>query len=368
MKHKDMSLARGIAEVRKAQPTMHINPGFEAQLTLYQHMGCSLPGSREGDEPASASGGTAAGAKNDPISAVAKKRDQTIVAGKKNDPINFLANATYRWFLFACGVRGGDHGYLQRLQRLGSSGKNYRGVGSNGDPVPAPFREVCGGAAVGVASGTRAGYRCRACRAPLFLETNVVDHLHPVVQAASDSVYASFSRHGDGSSWLAAREAAAAAAPGSSATASLPSSSFGGRAPGSKTTRVGKGTASLKYRQDGGFRETGGRVSAVGVASPVRVEMGSCTSVFTEALEWIEIFGVSRGGVGWDPRRSFGKILCPGRRGRRGGSKLEGGGEAVLCNSKLGSWSLDGVACSCGRMVNPAVQFTLSRIERVVAA
>ncbi|CAN0536193.1 unnamed protein product, partial [Ectocarpus sp. 12 AP-2014] len=58
-------------------------------------------------------------------------------------------------------------------------------------------------------------YRCKACRAPLFRDSNVLDHLHPIVQAASDSTFASFSKHGDGSSWIKARDAAAIAAAGS---------------------------------------------------------------------------------------------------------------------------------------------------------
>ncbi|CAN0216875.1 unnamed protein product, partial [Ectocarpus sp. 8 AP-2014] len=78
---------------------------------------------------------------------------------------------------------------------------------------------------------------------------------------------------------------------------------------------------------------------------------GVCTSVFTEVLDWV---GVAD--RGWHSRHfahSSGKICCPGKKG------------TVVCGSKLGAWSLDGINCSCGRWVKPAFQFTLSRIERV---
>ncbi|CAN0345249.1 unnamed protein product [Scytosiphon promiscuus] len=113
-------------------------------------------------------------------------------------------------------------------------------------------------------------YRCKACRAPLFRDCNVLDHLHPILLAASDSVFASFSRHGDGSS--------------------------------------------------------------------------CCSSVFTEPLDWL---GIAESGQ----RRA--KVTCPGKKG------------AAACGSKLGAWSLEGANCSCGRMVKPAIQFTLSRVECV---
>ncbi|CAN0329928.1 unnamed protein product [Laminaria digitata] len=328
MKHKAMSYPQAVDEIRKAQPTVHINPGFEAQLALYRDMGCRLPGTRdeEEDEPACVSEGTA-------VRAAAE-----IING---GPTNFRADATYRWFLFACGVKNGDQG---------------RGGAATAT------------AAATVGSSRAAVYRRRACRAPLFSEANVVDHMHPVVQAASDSVYASFSRHGgDGSSWLAARDAAAAAAAAisSSSSSSFPSSKFGARAPGSKTPRGGgKGARSRKFRTTGGD-EISARVSTVvGLASPAG-DRGCCTSVFTEVLGWVDVSEVCRGGVGGNPRERSGKILCPARNGRRGGGvELEAGMEA-LCQSKLGSWSLDGAACSCGRMVKPAVQFTRSRIELV---
>ena len=342
-----MSYLQAVEEVRKAQPTVHINPGFEAQLALYQDMGCRLPGTRE-DEQAGVSEGTAV---------------------EERGPTNFRADATYRWFLFACGVKNGDQEYLQRVSLvsggeharravlLSSSGECSCRAGS-GDR-PALVRESRGGTA---AAQT---YRCRACRVPLFSESNVVDHRHPVVQAASDSVYASFSRHGgDGSSWLVARDAASAAgsaSPAPPSSSSFSSSTFGVRAPASKTPRGGKGASSRRVRRGGD--EISGRVSTVGLASSAGG--GCCTSVFTEVLGWVQVSEVCRG-VGEDPRQRFGKILCPGRKGGRGEVEMEAGAEAeAFCRSKLGSWSLDGAACSCGRMVKPALQFTLSRIERV---
>lgn len=357
MKHKAMPYLQAVDEVRKAQPTVHINPGFEAQLALYRDMGCRLPpGTRkhpkEGEEPPAAAGTSEA------LTAVENR-------GGGGDPTNVRADATYRWFLFACGVKNGDQGYLQRLPSLHSGGGGFCRAGSSiggsgGGGGPGLMREDCGGPAA-------AAYRCRACRASLFSETNVVDHRHPVVQAASDSVYASFSRHGgDGSSWLVARDAAAAASASGSASSSSSSSTFGARAPASKTPRGGgKGAAapSRKFRSGGGNEISDGRVSTVGLASPTGggEERGCCTSVFTEVLGWVEISEVCRGGgaAGLGPRQKFGKILCPGKKGgRRGGAETS-------CQSKLGSWSLDGAACSCGRTVKPALQFTLSRIERV---
>lgn len=352
MKHKAMPYLQAVDEVRRAQPTVHVNPGFEAQLALYRDMGCRLPGTphEEGDEPR-------AGVNSEATSTPMDDRG----------PTSFRADATYRWFLFACGVTNGDQGYLQRLPLLNTDGEGSSRAGSD-SRGPALVREGCGGggaaaaAATAATFGSRAAtYRCRACRAPLFSEANVVDHWHPVVQAASDSVYASFSRHGgDGSSWLAARDAAAAAA---ASTSSFSSSTFGARAPAWKTPRGGKGAAvpSRRVRSRGGD-EIGGRVSTVGLASPPGGS-GCCTSVFTEVLGWVEISEVCRGVSSLGPRGKFGKILCPGRKGRRGGAGAEAGTEA-FCRSKLGSWSLDGAACSCGRMVKPALQFTLSRIER----
>ena len=358
MKHKAMPYLRAVDEVRKAQPTVHINPGFEAQLALYRDMGCRLPGTRheEVEEPPARVNSEATGTAMD-----------------NRGPASFRVDATYRWFLFACAVTNGDQGSLQRLPFLNGGGEGSRRAGSDSGG-PALVREGCGGgggggaAAAAAAAATlrsrAAAYRCRACRAPLFSEANVVDHRHPVVQAASDSVYASFSRHGgDGSSWSAARDAAAAAAVGSASSLSS-SSTFGARAPASKTSRGGKGAAAASRRVRGrGGDEIGGRVSTVGLASPAGGS-GCCTSVFTEVLGWVEISEVCRGVACLGPREKFGKILCPGRKGRRGGAGVEAGTEA-LCQSKLGSWSLDGAACSCGRMVKPAFQFTLSRIERV---
>ncbi|CAM9300580.1 unnamed protein product [Pylaiella littoralis] len=273
MERNGMSLPQAMDKAREAQPTVHINPGFEAQLVLFRDLGFKPPIEEENYS----------------------KHTSTEEAG-----------ATYRWFLFATKLKMEDS---------------------------CRWAAPAGGAETRVISAGST-YRCKACRSPLFRDSNVLDHLHPIVLAASDSIYASFSRHGDGSSWLQARNAAAAAAPSSTR----------------KVVRVAKG----RHQPSG---QPGGGGSAIdnnsrrGVAPSA--ERCNCTSVFTEALDWVGIME-SKDSKDFTHRRS-GKISCPGRKG------------TALCGSKLGAWNLDGTQCSCGRMVKPAIQFTLNRIERVQA-
>ena len=272
--HTGLSISQATDKVREAQPTVHINPGFEAQLQLYSDLGCRLPET--------------------------ETLEGVPTAERSKNSSMARAGATYRWFLLAkTAEEDGLRGWMAR-------------------------RRV---EARAVANGPT--YRCKACRAPLFHERNILDHAHPLVLAMSDSVYASFSRHGDGSSWLKARDAAAAA-------------SF------STNKGAARGT---KDRQRP--RVPGGGSGRGKVVSLPDERCGICTSVFTEALDWIGI-GES-GGSNTDLAQNSGKVTCPGKKG-----------EAV-CGSKLGAWSLGGINCSCGRMVKPAVQFTLSRIERVQA-
>lgn len=276
---KGLSLSQATDKVREAQPTVHINPGFEAQLRLYYELGCRLPDTKAIHEEAPTTSSAAAAA---------------------------MAGATYRWFSFA-----------KRVQEEGLC----RGKASG----RADLRVVSSGAT----------YRCKGCRAPLFRDSNVLDHAHPLVQAASDSVYASFSRHGDGSSWLKAREAAAAA-------------SFS-----TKERCGGKGGGKGRHQPRGlgvDVKDNGCRSG--GVAPSHEERCRNCASIFTEALDWI---GIVDSTCSRDFPYSSGKITCPGTKG------------AVVCGSKLGAWSLAGINCSCGRMVKPAIQFTLGRIERIRA-
>lgn len=275
-----LSISQATDKVREAQPTVHINPGFEAQLQLYYDLGCRLPESKAIYEDAPTA--------------------YSAVVGEKNNAT--MAGATYRWFSFA-----------KTAQEEG----------------------LCGWAASGAerrVASHGATYRCKACRAPLFRDSNILDHAHPLVQAASDSVYASFSRHGDGSSWLKARDAAAA-------------SSFSTN----KEPRGAKGRYQPRAPPGRGAADSSCRSRGVG---PSDERCRSCTSVFTEALDWVVIVDST---CSRDNAQSSGKITCPGTKG------------AAACGSKLGAWSLGGIACSCGKMVKPAIQFTLSRIERVQA-
>ncbi|CAN0250897.1 unnamed protein product [Scytosiphon promiscuus] len=146
MKRENVSLIQAIDRVKGAQPTVHINPGFEAQLELYHDLGCRLPGltTTTVSMPTSS------------------RKVPEVTVQTERDP-KLRAASTYRWFDFA--------------SRLKTNGGNVWGSASyvgNGDTL--------------------------ACRAPLFRDCNVLDHLHPILLAASDSVFASFSRHGDGSS------------------------------------------------------------------------------------------------------------------------------------------------------------------------
>lgn len=279
---KGLSLSQATDKVREAQPTVHINPGFEAQLQLYYDLGCRLPDTKPIDEDT----------RNISSAAVVEKKS-TIMAG-----------ATYRWFSFA-----------KRVQEEGLRP-------CTASPPRAETRATSNGAA----------YRCKACRALLFRESNILDHAHPLVRAASDSVFASFSRHGDGSSWLKARDAATAA---------------------SFSTKKGLRGAKGRYQPrvlGRGVKYSSCRSKGVAPSD----ERCNCTSVFTEALDWVRIVDstCSREDIA---HTSSGKIMCPGRKG------------AAACGSKLGSWSLGGITCSCGRIVKPAIQFTLGRIERVHA-
>ena len=277
---KGLSLPQATDKVREAQPTVHINPGFEAQLQLYYELGCRLPETKAIHEKALTTS-----------SAAAKVEKST-------------AGATYRWFSFA------KRAQAESLWRCTAPGEAETRVTSSG-----------------------ALYRCKACRAPLFRESNVLDHAHPLVQAASDSVYASFSRHGDGSSWLVARDAAAAA-------------SFSTK---KASCRGGKGRHQAPCVSGRLVKDNGCRSSGV-VPSGGDGRCMNCTSIFTEALGWV---GIVDSACSRDFARGAGKITCPGTKG------------TTICGSKLGAWSLGGISCSCGRMVKPAVQFTLGRIERV---
>lgn len=301
MKQEGISLAQAVGRVLEAQPTVHINPGFEAQLSLYHGMGCNSAWvEAPGDPPA-----MAASRCGEEDSNAAQQLLRSAQAG-----------ATYRWFLFACRLR---------------NGKGAGSLGGSDGVIPA--RRLEGKVPAGKRRFLReAVFRCKACGSYLFSESNVIDHLHAVVLAASDSTYASFARHGDGSSWLAARDAATASATGASAAS--PAACRGGKKNRHKTLSSRSDAATAKE----GFPAAGGR----------------CTSVFTEALEWVGLVKGSGGLCRGSFEGSSGRITCPGRKGNALG----------VCGSKLGAWNLDGTACSCGRMVKPALQFTLSRIER----
>ncbi|CAM9226739.1 unnamed protein product [Hapterophycus canaliculatus] len=293
MRQESLSLTQAMNRVKEAQPTVHINPGFEAQLELYRDLGCRLPGSKA----IAISTSTCTGK-------VPNVGQQTGTDEK------LWAASIYRWFTFASRLNttGGNRD-SRVLQPEGLSLLIDGGGGGTEGPV------------------TTMLYRCKACRAPLFRDDNVLDHFHPVIAAVSDSIYASFSRHGDGSSWLKARNAAAATkAPASTkkVVAGAKPRQLGVR---SYENVVGKGSGSSS--SDRGVGCLGGR--------------GSCSSIFTEPLDWV---GITESGH----RR--GKITCPGRK-------------TTACGSKLGAWSLEGTNCSCGRMVKPATQFTLSRVECV---
>lgn len=141
--------------IRTAQPTININPGFQAQLMLYRDMNCRL----------TASDGL---------------------------PALLMAHATFRWFLFACQVR--KYGECLPLDT-----ENWEKRGRDDTQTMA-----------GGMQATTRSYRCKACRASLFYGRNVIDHLHPVVLAANETTYESIARYGDGISWSAARDAASA--------------------------------------------------------------------------------------------------------------------------------------------------------------
>lgn len=286
MKRKGIALADAVEIARAAQPTVHINPGFKAQLELYQDMGCSL----------------------------------SVLDEKRAPP---TAGATYRWFLFASNVSGG---HCSGTVVPYAFGDEYTSTISMKSVAPVNSTTQTGEAFAKTERLKTASYRCKACRTLLFSGRNVMDHLHPIVLAASDSTYESFRRHGDGSSWLAAREAASAA---SDHGAGKPTS----RASKECLSRNGRGTTENMKGSASGNPSTSG--------------IRSCTSVFTEALPWVGMLGV---GGGLARGESSGKINCTGRNG-------------VACGNKLGTWSLQGTACSCGRKVKPAMQFTLSRIE-----
>ncbi|CAM9158802.1 unnamed protein product [Ectocarpus fasciculatus] len=301
MRLKGLAVAQAIELVQEAQPTVHVNPGFQAQLDLYSDLGCRLPATKKveiGPTAPSAGGRGVAQEEDTGTSRVSKP--------SANTTATVWAGATYRWFLFACGLKlsGG----------FGGEGEHNGAFGGG---------EGCGRL-----------YRCKACRAPLFRDSNVLDHLHPIVQAASDSTFASFSKHGDGSSWIKARDAAAIAAAGST---------------NNTVVRGAKGRHDPTVRREGGVTRSNKNSCGRGVVS--LAGKGVCTSVFTEALGWVGV--ADRGRHSRHFAHSSGKIFCPGKKG------------TVVCGSKLGAWSLDGINCSCGRMVKPAIQFTLSRIERV---
>lgn len=342
MKRQGMSLAQAMHKVRDAQPTVHINPGFEAQLALYEDMGCRLLGTN---------------IEVTPPTYLLEAPDNT----RRMLRISKIgAGATYRWFLFACDVNtsGKERHELHRPARDGAMyhGNTFRGDereeahACRGSSVASSRDNRKGGAAPHPAQAagtakkkTATAYRCKACRTPLFSESSIIDHLHPIVLTASDSTYASFSRHGDGSSWLEARDAAAAAAVTFSAV----------ERPSDSGVRAAKGGS---QRQAYARSSEAKGSAASGVASTEST--GRCTSVFTEVLDWVGMAGCAAGL--FSRREDIGRISCPGRKGKGAG--------AIVCGSKLGAWSLEGTACSCGGVVKPAVQFTLSRIERVRTA
>ncbi|CAB1103618.1 unnamed protein product [Ectocarpus sp. CCAP 1310/34] len=297
MRLKGLSVAQAIELVQEAQPTVHINPGFQAQLDLYSDLGCRLPATKKAEIGPTAP--SAGGEGVAPEESIGTSRES-----KPSTNTTVWAAATYRWFLFACGLKlSGGYG--------GEGGRNGAFQGG----------EDCGRL-----------YRCKACRAPLFRDSNVLDHLHPIVQAASDSTFASFSKHGNGSSWIKARDAAAIAAAGSTNT----------------VVRGAKGRPDPTVRRGGGVTHNN---NICGKSVVSLAGKGVCTSVFTEALDWVGVAG--RGRHSRHFSHSSGKICCPGKKG------------TVVCGSKLGAWSFEGFNCSCGRLVKPAFQFTLSRVERV---
>lgn len=326
-----MPLNHAMDKIRLAQQTVHINPGFEAQLVLYQDMGCRLPDRNDGEARA--------------LLGTAEPARQNLTSLR-----SLRADATYRWFLFARGVNNGDKRYPKHivLQSNGIPDNTYLGgeqgkIASGHGTFFSPKR--CRGSIpkqkTQEKSVMKASYRCKACRSPLFYDTNIIDHLHPIVLAVSDSTYASFSRHGDGSSWLAARDAASAAAMAAS-IAGTPS----------KAVRGKKSRPEQNVHRGGGVPNNKGSTGNVDSASA----RGPCTSLFTEVLGWVCTAGGNSSSAGGFLDDSFRKITCPG---------MKGTGGLAVCGSKLGSWSLDGSTCSCGRIVKPAVQFTLSRIECV---
>ncbi|CAM9463720.1 unnamed protein product [Discosporangium mesarthrocarpum] len=284
-------LEEAVSIVRRAQPTIHINPGFGAQLLLFAEMGCRLTG------------------------------------GGVDSPGGLNAGATYRWFLFACEIS------TQLNRREAQAGGCFKGK---------PGLTV----ALGEAPGLVPRYLCKACRMLLFTEANVVDHTHPICLAFSDSTYESFARHGDGSSWLASmREATSKSScqqgergvgPVREDSRHCPSTDLQHRSGDTGRDRMkGKGRGKRSSREIKKTLEQARDRSSW--------SLNSCTSIFTEALG-------STGLVG-DGGEHSGKIKCWGRGG--------------LCGSKIGTWSLKGVTCSCGRTIRPAVQFTRSRVERI---
>lgn len=309
MKFKSIPYDKAVIKVRDAQPTVHINPGFEAQLMLYRDMGCNT----------------------------CMLRDSNGLS--REGPIPG-ADATYRWFVFAC------------------SSKN---AGQDNWPASASADTACGGPAHAPAATSRCSsytYRCKACRVQLFSDENVIDHTHPIVRVTGDTVYASFSRNVDGNSWLAARDMASAAA----------TQTCGVDIPNQSSVLIGTG------RMKGRSRDNTHRGAVIDgsdtharLSPSVNLPRG-CTSTFTEVLKWMNDPG--RGSDYSDAsdasvrravaRERSGKITCPGMK-RRKGSGVGG----TVCGSKLGSWSLDGTACSCGVFVTPSVQFALSRVDRM---
>lgn len=270
-----MALPAAVEMIRAAQPSIHVNPGFEAQLTLFQDLGCTLLGDGGGGYRAP------------------------------------MAPATYRWFLFAHRIKSRGKGASVHEGSYPASGWDRRPRGTSGPPKTQ-------------AAGGR--FQCRACRAPLFSEHEVIDHKHPIVRVSSDPDFESLHKHGDGTSWIAATNAAALAV------------CRGG--PATDKIRTGVGAGFSRKNRGERFREKGNSSRQVEAGAP-------CTSVFTEALLLAGIVDAN-GNVAREG--SSGKILCPGVSGKP-------------CGSKLGAWSLEGKACSCGRTVKPAIQFTLSRIE-----
>ncbi|CAM9913584.1 unnamed protein product [Choristocarpus tenellus] len=225
------------------------------------------------------------------------------------------AGATFRWFVWAT-KKNAPREFLLNCQDTVCK----RCIWDSDD---AERRFVLG---VGNVKRLLRQYRCKACRTKLFTEANVIDHMHPICLSVSDTTYEACSR-------LENRSIGTASA--GYAHFSTGESAFALRC----ETRVGHGgkrsskarSANQKHLTDEGEGDA---------------IYSNCACVFTEVLPQL---GIAGKGVELTCGNGTGKIRCWGRDG--------------LCGNKLGSWSLKGITCCCGRLIKPAVQFTRSRIE-----